>query len=145
MYADDNQLFISFVTSAFSSNISHLQSTVDLVSSPISSTIMCQSLNHSKTEFLLIGLPAQLPKIFNPSLLMPFNAIITPTSSACNLGVIFDSTLSILYNYICSVSRSCFPSIRDLRQIKNTLNYTTVHIIAASLIHSNSIPATCFF
>jgi len=86
-----NQLFISFVTSEFSTTISHLQ--VDLVSQWMSSNLL--SLNQSKMEFLPIGLPAQLPKISDPSLLMPSNAIIAPTSSACNLGVIFDSTLSM--------------------------------------------------
>ena len=69
-------------------------------------------LNQSKAEFLLIGLPVQLPKIPDLSLLMPSNAIITPTPSARNLGVIFDSTLS-LFDHISSVSKnllSC-PSV----------------------------------
>jgi len=34
------------------------------------------SLNQSKTEFLLIGLPAQLSKVSDPSLLMPSNVTI---------------------------------------------------------------------
>ena len=133
MYADDTQLFISFVTSEFSATILHLQATVDLVSQWMSANLL--SLNQSKTEFLLIGLPAQLPKIPDPSLLMPSNAIITPTPSARNLGVIFDSTLS-MSDHISSVSKSCFLSIRDLRRIRNTLDYTTAQTIATSLIHS---------
>jgi len=133
MYADDTQLFISFVASKFSANILHLQATVDLISQWMSSNFL--SLNQSKTEFLLIGLPAQLQKIPDPSLLMPSNAIITPTSSARNLGVIFDSTLS-MSDHISSVSKSCFLSIRDLRRIRNTLDFTTAHTIATSLIHS---------
>jgi hypothetical protein len=92
------------------------------------------SLNQSKTEFLLIGLPAQLPKISNPSLFMPSNAKFIPTSSARNLGVIFDSTLS-MSDHISSVSKSCFLSIRDLRRIRNILDHTTAHTIATSLIH----------
>jgi hypothetical protein len=133
MHADDNQLFVSSVTSEFSAEIANLQATVDLVSQRMSSNLL--SLNQSKTEFLLIGLPAQLLKISNPSHLMPSNAIITPTSSARNLGVIFDSTLSIS-DHISSVSESCFLSIRDLRRIRNTLDQTTAHTIATSLIHS---------
>ena len=133
MYADDTQLFISFVTSEFSANILHLQATVDLVSQWMSANLL--SLNQSKTEFLLIGLPAQLPKISAPSLLMSSNASITPTPSARNLGVIFDSTLS-MSDHISSVSKSCFLSIRDLRRIRNTLDYTTAQTIATSLIHS---------
>ena len=62
MYAEDAQLFISFVTSEFSATILHLQATVDLVSQWMSANLL--SLNQSKTEFLLIGLPAQLFPVF---------------------------------------------------------------------------------
>ena len=85
---------------------------------------LTQSINQSKTEFLLIGLLAQPSKISNPSLLMPSNVTITPAQSARNLSVIFDSTLS-MSDHISSVSKSCFLSIRDLRRIRNTLNLST--------------------
>jgi hypothetical protein len=45
MYADDNQLFNSFVTSEFSAKIAHMQTTVDLVSQWMSSNLL--SLNQS--------------------------------------------------------------------------------------------------
>ena len=54
-YADDTQLFISFVPINFSSAINNLQSTITLISSWISSNYL--TVNPSKTEFLLIGLP----------------------------------------------------------------------------------------
>jgi len=59
--------------------------------------VLKSSLTQSKTEFLLIGLSAQLSKISDPSLLMPnSNVTITPAQSARNLGVIFDpSTLDV--------------------------------------------------
>jgi len=72
LFADDTQLFITFRTPEFSANILHLQNTIDLVSQFISANLL--SLNQSKTEFLLIGLPAQLSKVSDPSLLMPSNA-----------------------------------------------------------------------
>jgi len=103
---------------------------------------ICMSVSHPLSLSLSMcfhninGLSAQLPKISDPSLLMPSNAIFTPTFSARNLGVIFDSTLS-MSDHISSVSKSCFLSIRDLRHIRNTLYYSTVHNIATSLIHSN--------
>ena len=133
LYADDTQLFISFAASDFSANIVHLQATIDLVSKWMSSNLL--SLNQAKTEFLLIGLSAQLSKIADPTLLMPSNVAIVPADSARNLGVIFDSTLSMSH-HISSVSKSCFSSIRDLRRIRNTLDFTTAHTIATSLIHS---------
>jgi len=60
------------------------------------------SLNQSKTEFLLIGLPTQLSKIAAPSLLMPSRVTISPAQSARNLGVIFDSTL-LMSDHISSI------------------------------------------
>ena len=93
------------------------------------------SLNQSKTEFLLIGLPKQLSKVSDPTLLMPSNVAITPTDAARNLGVIFDSSLT-MSDHISSVSKSCFLSIRDLRRIRNTLDHQTAKTIATSLIHS---------
>jgi len=59
-----------------------------------------------------------------------------PSDSARNLGVIFDSSLT-MSDHISSVSKSCFLFIRDLRQIRSTLDSTTAKTIATSLIHSN--------
>jgi len=92
-----------------------------------------------QNRVILIGLLAQLYKISDPCLTVFHaiwaNAIITPTSSARNLGVIFNSALS-MSDHISSVSKSCFLSIPDLSRIRNTLDYTTSHTIATSLIHS---------
>ena len=93
------------------------------------------SLNHSKTEFLLIGLPKQLSKIANPLIQMSPNVSLPPVSAARNLGVIFDSTLS-MSDHISAVSTSCLFHIRDLRRIRNTLDLNTAKIIATALVHS---------
>ena len=93
------------------------------------------SLNPAKTEFLLIGLPAQLSKIHNPTLTISSNTTIQPVSSARNLGIIFDSNLSFS-DHISYISKSCFSHIRDLRRIRNTLDHKTACTIATSLIHS---------
>ena len=88
----------------------------------------------AKTEFLLIGLPAQLFKIHNPTLTISSNTTIQPVSSARNLGI-FDSNLSFS-DHISYISKSCFSHIRDLRRIRNTLDHKTACTIATSLIHS---------
>src|SRR5664279_1562664 len=66
---------------------------------------------------------------------MPSNVSITPTSTARNLGVIFDSTLS-MSDHISAISKSCFSHIRDLMRIRSTLDLTTAKTIITSLIHS---------
>ena len=129
LYADDTQLFISFSAPDFSQNISHLKTTIDIVANWMSANLL--SLNQSKTEFLLIGLPKQLSKVSDPSLLMPSIVTVTPTDAARNLGVIFDSSLTMSH-HTSSVSKSCFLFIHDLRQIRNTLDYTIAQADATS-------------
>jgi hypothetical protein len=96
------------------------------------------SLNPSKTEFLVIGLQPQLSKLSklqNPSLTLDLSTTVLPVSSARNLGVLFDSQLSF-NEQITSLSRSCFYHIRDLRRIRDTIDFKTACTIANSLVHS---------
>jgi len=85
LFADDTQLFICFRAPEFSANILHLQNKIHLVFQWMSANLL--SLNQSKTEFLLAGLPAQLSKISYPSLLMPSNVTITLAQSALILAL----------------------------------------------------------
>ena len=133
LYADDTQLFLSFSADTFSEifySCKILYPTF-LHGWPLNFL----SLNPAKTEFLLIGLPAQLSKIHNPTLTISSNTTIQPVSSARNLGIIFDSNLSFS-DHISYISKSCFSHIRDLRRIRNTLDHKTACTIATSLIHS---------
>jgi hypothetical protein len=52
------------------------------------------SLNPSKTEFLIIGLPDQLEKLNHPTIRLPNDVILSPVNSGRNLGVIFDSNVT---------------------------------------------------
>ena len=87
------------------------------------------SLTPNKTEFLVIGTQQQLSKLNNPVLVIDPNTIITPVTSARNLGVLFDNHLSF-NSQISALSQSCFYHIRDLRRIRDTLDFTTASTIA---------------
>jgi len=63
LYADDTQLFFSFYPSVFDSSITQLQQSLQQISSWMTANLL--TLNSSKTEFLLIGIPQQLNKINN--------------------------------------------------------------------------------
>ena len=52
------------------------------------------SLNPSKTEFLIIGLPKQLEQLNHPIIHLPDDVISSPVDSARNLGAIFYSNLT---------------------------------------------------
>ena len=124
--ADDTQIFISFAPKIISIAITQLQDTF---------SANLPSLNPSKTEFILIGLLQQISKIFNPSLSLPSNHPIISTNSACNLGLIFDSSLTFSKE-ISSLSSACNYHMRDLRRIRHTLDLKTASLIVTSLVHS---------
>jgi len=133
LYADDTQLFISFSPSSYPTNIIQLQSVIAQVSTWMSANLLI--LNPSKTEFLVIGNPQQLAKLNNPQLTLDCNTTIVPVQKARNLGVIFDNHLS-LNSQITALSQSCFYHIRDLRRIRDSLDFKTASTIATALVHS---------
>ena len=82
LYADDTQIVISFAPKTFTTAITQIQDTISDLSSWMTANLL--SLNPSKTEFMLIGLPQQISKISSPSLSLPSNHHITHTDSARN-------------------------------------------------------------
>jgi Reverse transcriptase (RNA-dependent DNA polymerase) len=133
LYAYDTQLFISFSSNKFRENVSLLESAIAKVSLWMSANLLI--LDPSKTEFLLVGLPKQLSKIENPSISMTPTIVLSPVSSARNLGVLFDSNLS-LSDHISSTIKSCLFHVRDLRRLRPIFDKTTAHNVATALIHS---------
>jgi len=133
LYADDTQLFVSFLPSQFSSSINQLESSISQVSSWMSANLL--SLNPSKTEFLIFGNHFQLSRLNSPTLQIDSNTTISPVTSARNLGILFDNNLTF-NQQISSVCKSCNWHIRDLRRIRSTLDFLTAQTIASSLTHS---------
>ena len=133
LYADDTQLYISFLPSQFLSSIQHLQSAISEVSIWMSANLL--SLNPTKTEFLIFGNPYQLSKLNNPTLQISPSTVIKPTPSARNLGFLLDSNLT-LNDQISATCKACNWHIHDLWRIRSTLDYSTAKTIATSLVHS---------
>src|SRR6218665_951404 len=97
-------------------------------------------LNPSKTEFIIIGLSAQIKKIPDLSIHLSDNSSSTTFTSDApvhNLSVTFDPHLSFS-NHLTNLSRSCFMHIRDLRRIRPMLDSKTASTIAPPIAH----PAT---
>ena len=62
-------------------------------------------LNPSKTDFLLSRLPKPLSKLNNPTMNVTSDVTLSPVPQARNLGVLFDSNLS-LSGHISSITKS---------------------------------------
>ena len=92
-------------------------------------------LKSSKTEFLLIGTKQQWLKFSQLTTLSLGNDIIPVSSSARNLGFIFDSDMSFT-DQIISLSTSCHFHIRYIRRIRHLLSLSTATALANSLVSS---------
>jgi hypothetical protein len=85
--------------------------------------------------FLLVFLNNSQNSVILSFIYLPINVTLSPVQSAPNLGVIFDSNLT-LSQHISAVATSCLYYIRDNRRIRNTIDHTAACVIATSLIHS---------
>src|SRR5881296_1092768 len=132
LYADDTQLYISFSSSDSSSALASLSHTLDFVYSWL--TLNRLSVNPNKTEYLLIGTQQQRSKITDSSLSFHGTALV-PVSSARNLGVVFESDLSF-DQHISNVCRCSFYHIRQLRQIRPSLDLNSSIQLANALVSS---------
>ena len=68
----------------------------------------------------------------------------TRVHKARNLGVIFDNHLSF-NSQITDLSQSCFYHIRDLRRIRDSLDFKTASTIATPLVHSKLDYCNCLY
>ena len=133
LYADDTQLYISFTPTNSALSLDTLTTTFNDILSWMNLNKLL--LNPSKTEFLLIGTKQQRLKFSDLTNLSLSNDIIPVSSSARNLGFIFDSDLSFS-DQIKSVSKACHFHIRDIRRIRHLLPLSAATALANSLVSS---------
>ncbi len=134
IYADDTQLYICF---------NPTQSSADHVIEQIEACI-CEirqwmqdnflKLNDEKTEFLLIGSRHQLSKVSVPHITIG-DSDITPASNARNLGVIFDSSMS-LNAHISNIVRCASFQLRNISRVRKYLSPHATEQIVHSFITS---------
>src|SRR5437867_7362152 len=92
------------------------------------------SVSPSKTEYLLTGTQQQRSKVTDSSLYFHGTALV-PVSPARNLGVVFQSDLSF-DQHISNVCRSSLYHIRQLRQIRPSLDLYSSIQLANALVSS---------
>ena len=119
VYADDTQLYITFKSSQepADSCITMLEKCIQEIRSWMRQNFL--KFNDEKTDFLLFGSRQQLSKVSLPFITIG-DSQITPSSQARNLGVIFDSTMT-LKSHISNIVRVSF----HIRNISWT-NYTCI-------------------
>ena len=137
LYADDTQLYISFTPTNSASSLETLTTTFNDILSWMNLNKLL--LNPSKTELLLIGTKQQRLKFSDLTNLSLSNDIIPVSSSAHNLGFIFDSDMSFS-DQINSVSKFCHFHIRDIRRIRHLLPLPLANsLVSSKLDYCNSL------
>jgi hypothetical protein len=132
LYVDDTQLYISFCSQDNLTALSHLTSTLDSVHSWLSANRLF--VNPDKTEFLLVGTKQQRAKLTSSSLIFKGNNL-SPSSTVRNLGVTFDSEM-VLTRHISSVCSSSYYIIRQIRQIRSSLDHKSCVLLCNALVSS---------
>ena len=134
-YADDTQLYVSFSPKQETSQseaITAIESCVqDIRKWMVHDKLL---LNDDKTEFLLIGTKQQLAKV-NIDHITIGDAEIAPQSPVRNLGVWFDSSLS-MKEHITKTCSSAFYWLYNIRKIRKYLSRKCTEILVHAFISS---------
>ena len=91
-------------------------------------------LNENKTEFIVLGTPQNLKKLPQISLHIG-DARIDPTDSVCNLGIMFDSHMT-MSKQVSSLCQSTNFQLRNIRRIKRYSDKDTLHHVVRALVLS---------
>ena len=132
LYADDTQLYISFEVSSIASAISSMEECLKDVRRWMASCFLC--LNDSKTEVLVIGKKSSLKDIPQFSLKIGSDNI-SPTTSARNIGAIFDNTCS-MSEHIAAISRGAWFHLNQISKIRCYLDLESTKTLVHSFVSS---------
>ena len=133
MYADDIQLYISFNPkdpASIASALHRLTECIKAIKIWMNNNML--KLNDDKTEFMVITprhLKSHVPEV---SLLLD-GVTVSPTESVRNLGVIFDSEMSMA-PHVRSLCTGLNFQLRNLSRIRRFLDYDTSHLVTRSII-----------
>ena len=138
-YADDTQLYISFTLTTSALSFETLTTTFNDILSWMNLNKLL--LNPSKTEFLLIGTKQQRLKFSYLTNLSLSNDIIPVSSSARNLGFIFDSDMS----FSDQINSIQILSFSYPRHPSNSLIKSTLYPNLVIFISETSVEFVIFF
>ena len=134
MYADDTQVYLSFRPrdSVEQDNALHrLEACLASIGSWMEENLL--KLNGEKTEVMLFT-TRHFQHLHDVPVTIG-DAVITPSESVKNLGVVFDRTMS-MEKQVSSVCRSCYAHLRNIGQIRRSLNKDATRSLVRSMVTS---------
>ena len=144
-YSDDNQLYKSGPVTELPYIISSTQNCIADVKTWM--TYNKLQLNDDKTELILIAPKRQSFSEPLPKSVLINDSDVLISQNACNLGVIFDQSLSF-EKYVSSICRTCYLELRRISSIRHYLSEDSTKTLVCAFILSrldycNSLLAGC--
>ena len=142
LYADDSQLHISFRVND-AADLADVVRRITACVAEIKSfmTTMKLKLNDEKTEVVVIASPTNVHR-FRLTELQIGDCTIIPNPSARNIGVIFDSEMS-MRKQIISVCRAAYFQLYNLSNIRGSLTQESAETLVMSLVTSRLDYGNC--
>ena len=133
-YADDTQVYLSVnpVQQNVAAAVHRMKTCFDEIRLWMSQNHL--KLNDDKTEFIIIGSNPQRAKVFVPHIRVG-DANIVPSTSVRNLGVIFDSSMS-MDDHISKAAKSAHISLRNIGRVRKHLNKDTSELLVHAFVSS---------
>ena len=132
-YADDLQLYVHCAVTEAPAALQRILSCIEAIDKWMGSNRL--KLNPDKTQLIWLGTKQRLATLnINPVRLFD-GTVIKPSTSVRNLGVIFDSELS-MSEHVNSVTRTCFYHLRQLRFVRHSLTSDCAKMLVHAFVSS---------
>ena len=132
LYADDTQLYMPIDRDNPAEAISTLEKCCLAIKTWMSTHLL--KLNDAKTEVLLLGSQTQLKNVNFPSLIIGESQVpVTKSGSIRNLGVFFDSTLS-MKTHVVKTCQSAHFHLRNIGRLRKLIDMDTTKMLIHSLV-----------
>ena len=129
MYADDTQLYASFIPSEWHSVKCKMENCIRELRAWLNWN--CLKLNDGKTEMMIIGRDSIITKIEGKLEVFIEDTVVTPSQKVRNIGAIFDSEMRML-DQVNSVSKASYACLHSIGRIRKYLDDNA----AKTLVHS---------
>ena len=120
MFADDMQLYISFVNATIYENVTNIEHCLRHIKWWMSSNFL--KINESKTQFLIVSPKNSNVSLFADMLISFGGSIILPSDNATNLGVEFNSSMSF-ESHINSITSKGYYYLNNFYRVADKLTF----------------------
>ena len=132
-YADDLQLYVHCRVDDSAAAAARLLRRIEIIDKWFGSNHL--KMNPEKTQLIWLGTRQQLGSLIITPLLLHDGTTIMPSESVRNLGVIFDSQMTMA-EHVNTVTHNCFYQLHQLRFNRHSLSPDTAKLLIHASISS---------